>query len=595
MKFSAKKLSGVLLALSLSVSAGVLSVNIGKGDEYAAAPTADASVFVGESVRIQTLLDFDEDDAELLSAEVRSLADNSAVEVSGGAFVPERAGMYKVTLIKDVGGKMLSSYYYVQAEYSKYAVVSRNPSFPYAFVEGETYALDLPVAYVYGEDGKRTEAEISAAAVYGGESEPIGSDFRYTPDVERSGDKVRIDYTLSGREGKTSVCSYEIPVVEINGEDGLQMQNLFVRELIDDVRLENSYFTAYTSSDNASLKFCNPIPADDFRLRWRMLPDYARFEEWIVTLTDYENESERVDLSFTSAGGGGTYLSINGGPDYLMQTSFSDGSFTISYSQSKRSISDNNGQIATVDSLADGEAFGGFSSGIVKVSVSFGRVRGYSAVSLSHLGNQALAGTSRDSISPYIFFEDEVRVRYDQGETVKINKAEAYDILDPSATVSVSVYKLNEDGSVSDEIVSDAEGNPIRDYDCSRDVFFEGEDICSYRVEYTAVDWNNRSAVIRYIYTINDSEPPVVSFGTMAASGSVGSPVRLPSVSWTDNDGADKVQMLVTYLTPSNVVEVVLAGENSFTPTERGRYRVTCFVYDSNYNYVLKEYIVEVE
>ena len=81
----------------------------------------------------------------------------------------------------------------------------------------------------------------------------------------------------------------------------------------------------------------------------------------------------------------------------------------------------------------------------------------------------------------------------------------------------------------------------------------------------------------------------------MAASGSVGSPVRLPSVSWTDNDGADKVQMLVTYLTPSNVVEVVLAGENSFTPTERGRYRVTCFVYDSYYNYVLKEYIVEVE
>ena len=88
-----------------------------------------------------------------------------------------------------------------------------------------------------------------------------------------------------------------------------------------------------------------------------------------------------------------------------------------------------------------------------------------------------------------------MRVRFEQGENIKINKAFAYDVLDPSATVSVSVYKLNEDGSVSDEEVCDAEGVPIKDYDCSEAIVFAATDICRYRVEYTAKDWNNRLAV----------------------------------------------------------------------------------------------------
>ena len=70
--------------------------------------------------------------------------------------------------------------------------------------------------------------------------------------------------------------------------------------------------------------------------------------------------------------------------------------------------------------------------------------------------------------------------------------------------------------------------------------------------------------------------------------------IQLPSVSYTDNMGAENVTVMITYLTPSNVLEVVPAGETSFQPTQTGTYKITYFVYDASYNYVMREYVVNV-
>lgn len=594
--FRKRNLISLILCAAILFSVPCLVVSGAGADEGGSANFAvEYTTAVGERVDIRSFIEFDEDDTSLVRTEVRFSEDNTAVQTQDLSFVPERAGVYKITLIKSANGSLVSSYYYVRADYSEKAITVNEPAFPNAFVNGETYTLEAPESYVYSQENGKVAAEFSVTAAYGENEQALGEDLSFTPEVTRSGDTVRIEYTIEGAsDGNETVLSYDIPVVILQTDGQLSMENAFVRRLIDDVKLEGSYYTAYTSTSGASLAFCNPIPADNFAIRWRMLADYNRFDELIVTLTDYRNPEERVDLSFTAGDEDNTFLSINGGSRFPVESSFRNGSFTIEYSASTHIISDSNGSIATVERSADGGTFGGFSSGIVNVTVSFGRVRGYSAVALSHIGNQSLSGISRDSISPYIFFEEEVRVRYELGETITINSAQAYDILDPDAQITVSVYKLNADGTVSSDTVTDENGVPVQDYDCSSSVSFPAEEICQYRVQYTAVDWNNRRSVRTYIYSVIDNQPPEVTFGNIQATANVNGTIQLPSVSYTDNMGAENVTVMITYLTPSNVLEVVPAGQTSFQPTQTGTYKITYFVYDASYNYVMREYVVNV-
>ena len=579
----------VIAAIAFGVNAS-LTKSAAAGKE----PVADYTVTAGERTAIRDLIGFDEDGTALVDTEVVYLGDNSVVAVENGGFTPERAGTYKITLVKIKDGASVSSYYYVGAVASDSAVVKKEPAFPYAFVSGETYALKAPDARLYGADGTVKAAEYTVKATINGADVEIKSG-KITPKVTRSGDKAVVEYTVKGKTGASDkVLRYEIPVVITRASDGvLDMTQVFVTEKIDEVKTEDSYLAAYTSTTGSTMKFCNPIPADNFRLRWKTVEGRINFDSFVVCLEDYENPSERVEIAYSSGGTGGAKVSVCGGKAYTVKPRFEAGSFTLEYSAIKKSISDENGIIAYVSRFADGREFTGFGSGIVKLSVRFGEVSAYSSVSFSHFGNQPLAGVRKDSISPYIFFEEEVRVCYEQGDTIKINKAIAYDVLDPAATVTVSVYKINDDDSVSAEIPTDDNGVPLRNYDCSEDVYIKVNDICRYRVEYTAKDWANRKNPVAYVYTVADNQSPVVDFGTMVTSAKVGSAVSLPSVTYDDNNGKEGVSVLYTYLTPSNVLEVV-KGSNAFTVTEKGRYKVKIMVYDSQYNYVYKEYAVEV-
>ena len=126
---------------------------------------------------------------------------------------------------------------------------------------------------------------------------------------------------------------------------------------------------------------------------------------------------------------------------------FDSGTFTVSYSASKKTVSDINGVIGKVTTFEDGRAFTGFESGIIKFALEFGEVTEYSNISLLAVANQTLA-VEYDQINPLFFYKDEIRVRYKQGDTIKINKGQAYDMLDPNASITVDVYKISDDGDV---------------------------------------------------------------------------------------------------------------------------------------------------
>lgn len=555
--------------------------------------------FVGEKTAVDDLVNFDDDGIRVIGREVRNVADNTVCEIKGGSFVAEKAGVYKITLIKrDDDGKSFSSYYYAEAKYSDKAIIANKPAFPYAFVSGKNYALAEPQSYLYSQSGK-TKADYTVKASVNG-AELAVKEGKITPVAEKNGDIAVIEYTVKGKDEANDVTLvYKIPVIQLFTEnDDAIMQNVFVTDKIDSAVIDftESAYIAGVSSSGASLRYANPIPADAFKLRWKMNKGYGNFESFSIVLTDYEDETQVVRLTFSPTGGAGIYISINGAKPFTMMNqnkvdNFDSGTFTVSYSASKKSVSDINGVIGKVTTFEDGRAFTGFESGIVKFALEFGEVTEYSNISLLAVANQTLA-VEYDQINPLFFYKDEIRVRYKQGDTIKINKGQAYDMLDPNATITVDVYKISDDGDVLDEIPKDNDGNPLRNYDCSKDVYIKVDEICNYRVVYVAKDSMKKAQDI-YKYVIGDAEAPVVKFGVMENRCKVGDAVKLPSVSYTDNGGNDNVTVLVTYLTPDNVVEVLEKDAVEFTPAKKGVYKVRIMVYDKQYNYVFKEFVTE--
>ena len=84
------------LGVALGVTAGLSSSRAAENEIV-----ADYTVTAGETVAVRDLIGFDEDGVTLSSVSVRFLGDNTEIETTYGEFVPEKPGMYKVTLVKN--------------------------------------------------------------------------------------------------------------------------------------------------------------------------------------------------------------------------------------------------------------------------------------------------------------------------------------------------------------------------------------------------------------------------------------------------------------------------------------------------------------
>lgn len=143
--FRKRNLISLILCAAILFSVPCLVVSGAGADEGGSTNFAvEYTTAVGERVDIRSFIEFDEDDTSLVRTEVRFSEDNTAVQTQDLSFVPERAGVYKITLIKSANGSLVSSYYYVRADYSEKAITVNEPAFPNAFVNGETYTLEAP-------------------------------------------------------------------------------------------------------------------------------------------------------------------------------------------------------------------------------------------------------------------------------------------------------------------------------------------------------------------------------------------------------------------------------------------------------------------
>lgn len=585
--------TGALAACLLALLVLVTAAGASSAPASRSATVPAETVFVGERVTLHSDIAADDDSTIVRAFEVRKQS-GELCETDGGTFVPAESGLYKVTVCKERDGQSVVSYYYLNAVYSDKPVIVTAPSFPNALINGCEYELPALTATLYAADGTSAPADVRVTAVYDGVAAELDETRRYTPAVKRSGDTVLFRYTVGAGEAARTE-QYSVPVVILRRDDGtLALQNAFATRSVDSAAADRAYCTYRFGTEGARLSYCNLMPAAEFQLRWKMQEALCNFDEMVVCLTDSVDETQSVELVLSeNPADGKTRLRINDTTAYSMEAIFKSASFTLKYGASKHNVSDENGVVGIIANTVDKLPFDGFSSGIIRVAVEFRGVRSYSSVAFSQIGNQRLNNATKDTINPYFFFPQEIRSRYELNDQVTINRAQAYDMLDPAAAIQVTVYELDEYGNAV-SVATDDNGTRIEKVDCDTDYYFTARKVGEYKVEYTAVDWFGRTETYFRIYKIADNEPPVVTFGPMAKEATVNRPVALPELTMSDNGGVENLTVQISYYTPNNVVEVLAAGSTQITFTVPGRYKIVYLIYDTDYNFVTQEFTVQV-
>lgn len=222
------------------------------------------------------------------------------------------------------------------------------------------------------------------------------------------------------------------------------------------------------------------------------------------------------------------------------------------------------------------------------VSFRFGGVTGEAGVTLTTLSNQAFvkkAGVPwRDQIAPVIAFPSNFEKYFNGnlGGLVELPKVTAYDVLQPTATVKITV--LAPDGST---VLSTESANSIAENS------FILERIGDYQIKYSVSD-GKANSTITYKCTVVDNVTPTLEIsGKIAELIPVGTTIKLPSATAKDNvDGSLKVYVQVRNLTDYTMVNTT-AGQ-SVTFSKAGRYEITYYAFDGGYNYVRHVFSVSV-
>ncbi len=185
-----------------------------------------------------------------------------------------------------------------------------------------------------------------------------------------------------------------------------------------------------------------------------------------------------------------------------------------------------------------------------------------------------------DTTAPEITVNGSVPAAGEVGDVITLPSATAQDDVDGAVEAEVSV-------TGPDGIGIAVENNT-----------FTAQTAGDYTVTYTASDKAGNDAVETFTIRISekgeavDNQAPEITIdGEVPASGTVGSEVKLPSASATDNvDGSVAVHVWVTG--PNG--EAVTLTDNTFIPTEKGDYTVVYSASDERGNNSNQTYTVKV-
>ncbi len=492
----------------------------------------------------------------------------------------DETGTYTVTYtVTDYLGQTNSDSYTLEVTIPDAPIFVDAPDFPKYLISGSSYVLPQLYANDYSSGSlERKPASAVISDDKGDTQIPAGGSF--VPTVSQTGKAVTVTYQCGN-------ASYEVQVPVIvaweldNNRPRLQIQNYFYsanREIELDKKTNGITVTALTA--NAGWTFANSFVAEQFEISLRGIADVDQYDAIRIVMEDSRNPGQQVEARLIHRGLKNAELQLGDMIVGMDDPMVSDTVIGIGYQNKKLVIGTSSLDIKT---YANGEAFQGFASGRIYVSVYFENAAvgaGYDVVAVN---GHAMNNLTSDKTGPKVSIAGDYGGSYKVGDIATIPAAFACDTMDPNCTISLTVR------DAAGNIAVDVNGKPISGVPTDVAYQLKLESYGQYIVELVAMDTfnkNNNSTVMRYALNVDDDQAPVIelkyAFKTEAKVGDV---IVIPTFTVSDNiTASENIIVRKFFVTTTGVMHPITGESNSVKMTAPGLFEVRIIAMDENGN-----------
>ncbi|MBQ8374353.1 MAG: hypothetical protein IJX98_02120 [Clostridia bacterium] len=498
-------------------------------------------------------------------------------------FEAQNAGVYRLIFTAtDMLGTQVIKEREISVDYDETPRLS-TVSVPKSVIKGRSVSFPQATSQFIGADGEK--ATIVTVSVN-------GEDYTDRPYVANEAFEVVYRATLQEDGSCFTEKRYAVSVIDLSDESTSFLEKYF--EMTDEdidgnkdfsVSYDKKYMEFTTAVDGAGFDFVNALPIDVFETAFYAVKGYAYYEKIHVWLADSVNASKTLKFTVSKVENNGHLYPMFYLNDVLIDSiagSFDGGSsspFKLTYNRSDWTIRDaTNAVLTQIKTYTNGEAFDGFASGYVYMSLEIEGVTGESKLRLESICGQTFNLTmtedNKDSGRPGIFLSESLssQVFCAVGESYTAYAATAYDVLSEIKSLNLKIYDPTGDLMYN--------GTPTEDYTFLPDL------VGTYEIVYSTVDTaGNKTPASLYTYwlVVQERVAPTVNVnGSYDSLYNVGDRVKIVGANVTDD--SDTAPVLFIFLETPTLKQVVLSEGQSYEFKEKGHYTIKYYARDKFYN-----------
>ncbi len=518
-----------------------------------------------------------------VNVEIKAVNGNETYTVDRDtlSFIPLSKGNFIIEYeISDGVGQTASIFYNVSVVDNELPVFLSKPVIPKYLICG--YENKLEDLEVYDFNNEKVINNSKIFVEYNGNERVEAVNGIIIPREESTDYSAKIIYSYtSSINGKTSELAYPVICKRVkDGSNKVKRYLAFYGDGADCSYLENSeqmfYYALFTATegDKHTVDFVNKLSIYNFSVKFNI--NQGGFKVLNLKLTDSLNSEQSITFSFVKEqdeivvkiNGTGSY-SLTG---YSFENSLKSILLNIDYSRKNLLLDNGNIKINIADILKEDY----FSNGLCYLTFEMEDVSDESSILLKELCSTSIT-TSSNIPNSVIAQEKEYKYSYEKGEVVKISKMNFANEIIPYYETSLTVY------GTKGEILKDINGLTLQNVKIDEGYEIVLAEYGSYKFSYKY--GNNEYSVMIFV---RDIVPPTFTFiNDIKDNYKINDSVTVNANGVDAIDG--NVSVYVSVMNPNGTIELIQNG-TTYKFTQKGKYYITAFGYDSanNYGFVRK-------
>ena len=523
------------------------------------------------------------------------LSENKEIAHENGKFIPLFAGEYQIKYtVTDYVGSTLSHSIWCSVKNENTPILTNEIKMYERVIAGGLVQLPTANAFDYSSiPGQKRNAVTEITVTGTGDKSNVSErvqNYQFMPDVNKFGENIRITYKMYCEKYPQNAITrtYDVQIYTPRYAYDLFNHSEQIEASVNAQEDENSFVKLKAAvKGDLTATFVNPIKANYFEMKFGVLASESNLSAINVRLIDSVNTNVYKDFTFSRKNDSSISVAYEGNTYVMLGVWGSDSFLSFSYANGK--FFDGLGTcLFTLD------GFQGFASGKVWVEITLVGAQKDSAVCISKLGAQSLAGRYRknsegvyqlvqltDTLNPTIDLTESVVSDAKHFEVVRIPYAVGYDVITTGMNVTYKVVAPN--------------GSTLCDWSpVGLNKTFAADEYGVYTLLYQTTDGAGNTCEMQFSISVFDLDAPTLHYkGESVLHVKAGRTCTFAEA--TAYDAVDATPTVIVILINDDLLYTDVTKSMSYTFTEKGEYTLRYYAYDDNYNNAYLDVTIIVE